>query len=132
VWRDRSQQPWENGHPEQVRLGVCGEMESGKPWRWGTTSECVLGVWRDGSQQPWKKRHPEPVHLGVCGEMEARDIIHQIVIRTLAGFCYLCQQLVYLVLGKIFLIASEIGDLLGSYQDYPTKSVSKQGAQVKS
>jgi hypothetical protein len=61
-----------------------------------------------------------------------------IVIRTLAGFCYLCQQLPHLVLSKISLIVSEIGDLLGSYQEYPTKSVSKQGeefmivAQVKS
>jgi hypothetical protein len=45
----------------------------------------------------------------------ARDGIHQMVMRTLSGFGYLCQQLTYLVLGRIFQIASKIGKLLVSY-----------------
>jgi hypothetical protein len=54
--------------------------------------------------------------------------IHQIVIRTLSGFLYLCQQLAYLVLSRIFLIASKIGELLRSCQKYP-QSVGKQGEE---
>jgi hypothetical protein len=50
---------------------------------------------------------------------------HKIVIRTLSGFCYLCQQLAYLVLRRIFMIASQIGELLGSYQKYLAKWASK-------
>jgi hypothetical protein len=42
--------------------------------------------------------------------------IHQIAIRNYTGFCYLCPQLAYLVLSAIFLIASKIGESLGSYQ----------------
>ena len=47
-------------------------------------------------------------------DMESRHGFHQIVIRTLSGFRYLCQQLAYLVLVRIFLIASKIGESLGS------------------
>jgi hypothetical protein len=54
------------------------------------------------------------------------DGIHQIVIKTLSGFRYLCQQLAYLVLSRVFLIASTIGEFLESYQEYPAKSVGKQ------
>jgi hypothetical protein len=55
--------------------------------------------------------------------------IHQIVLRTLSGFCYLCQKLAYLVLRKIFLIARKIVESLRSYQEYPAKSVGKQGEE---
>jgi hypothetical protein len=55
--------------------------------------------------------------------------IQQIVSRTLSGFCYLCQQLAYLVFSRIFLIACKIGELLGNYQEYPAKSVGKQGEE---
>jgi hypothetical protein len=48
----------------------------------------------------------------------------------LSGFCYLCQQLACLVFSRIFLIASEIGELLESYQEYPAKSVGKQGDEL--
>jgi hypothetical protein len=68
--------------------------------------------------------------MGIYGHASLKDLVTQerfIFIRTLAGFRYLCPQLAYLVLSKIFLIVSEIGDLLRSYQEYPTKSVSKQG-----
>jgi hypothetical protein len=58
-----------------------------------------------------------------------RDGIHQIVIRTLSGFRYLCQQPAYLVLSRIFLIASQIDELLKSYQDYSAKLVGKQGGE---
>jgi hypothetical protein len=58
-----------------------------------------------------------------------QDGIHQIVIRTLSGFRYLCQKLAYLVLSRIFLIASQINELLESYQDYSAKSVGKQGGE---
>jgi hypothetical protein len=44
-------------------------------------------------------------------------------------FCYLCKQLAYLVCGRIFMTSSEIGELLGSYQEYPAKFVGKQGEQ---
>jgi hypothetical protein len=57
------------------------------------------------------------------------DGIHQIVIRTLSGFRYLRQQLAYLVLSRIFLIASQIDESLESYQDYSAKSVGKQGGE---
>jgi hypothetical protein len=60
------------------------------------------------------------------GAQPSWDGFHQIVIRTLSGFRYLCQQLAYLVLSRIFLIASKIGELLGRYQEYPAKSVGKQ------
>jgi hypothetical protein len=36
------------------------------------------------------------------------DGIHQIVIRIILGFCFLCQQLIYLLLCRIFLIASMV------------------------
>jgi hypothetical protein len=52
--------------------------------------------------------------------------IHQIVIRTLSRFYYLCQQLAYIVLSRIFQIADKINELIGSYQEYPAKSVGKQ------
>jgi uncharacterized membrane protein len=54
------------------------------------------------------------------------DGIHQIVGKSLVGFRYLYQQLAYSVVSGIFLIASKIGELLGSYQEYPAKSVGKQ------
>jgi hypothetical protein len=41
----------------------------------------------------------------------------------------MCQQLVNLVISKIFLIASKIDESLGSYQEYPTLSVGKQGEE---
>jgi hypothetical protein len=44
-----------------------------------------------------------------------------------SGFHCLCPQLTYLVLCRIFLIASTIGKLIGIYQEYPAKSVGKQG-----
>jgi hypothetical protein len=44
-----------------------------------------------------------------------RNGIHQIVIRTLSIFRYLCPQLAYLVLSRIFLIATKNGELSGSY-----------------
>jgi hypothetical protein len=47
----------------------------------------------------------------------------------LSGFRYLCQQLAYLVFSRQFLIASKIGESLGSYQEYPAKSVGKQGEE---
>jgi hypothetical protein len=59
----------------------------------------------------------------------ARDGIHQMVIQTLSGFRYLCQQLAYLVLSRIFPIASQIDESLESYQDYSAKSVGKQGGE---
>jgi hypothetical protein len=40
-----------------------------------------------------------------------------------------CQQLVHLMFIGIFLIASEIGELLGIYQEYPDKSVVNQGEE---
>jgi hypothetical protein len=58
------------------------------------------------------------------------DGINQIVIRTLAGFCYLCQQLAYLLVSRIFLVAGKIGESLRSYQEYPDKSVGKQGGEI--
>jgi hypothetical protein len=58
-----------------------------------------------------------------------RDGIHQIVIRTLSGFRYLCQKLAYFVLSRIFLIASQIDESLKRYQDYSAKSVGKQGGE---
>jgi hypothetical protein len=36
----------------------------------------------------------------------------------------------YLVLGKIFMIARKIGESLRSYQEYPAKSVGKQGEEL--
>jgi hypothetical protein len=36
------------------------------------------------------------------------------------------HQLAYLKLGRIFLIASKIDELLRSYNEYPSKSVSEQ------
>jgi hypothetical protein len=48
----------------------------------------------------------------------------------LTGFCYLCQQLGYLVVSGIFLISSKVGELLWSYQEYPGKSVGKQGEEL--
>jgi hypothetical protein len=41
----------------------------------------------------------------------------------------MCQQLAYLVLGRIFLIASKIGEFFGSCPKYPAKSVGKQGGE---
>jgi hypothetical protein len=55
-----------------------------------------------------------------------RDGIRQIVIKTLPGFRYLCQQLAYLVLSRIFLIASQIDE---SLDEYSAKSVGKQGGE---
>jgi hypothetical protein len=62
-------------------------------------------------------------------QVVCRDGIHQIVIRTLSGFHYLCQELAYLVLSRIFPIASQIDESLESYQDYAAKSVGKQGGE---
>jgi hypothetical protein len=59
--------------------------------------------------------------------LQFRVGIHQIVIRTLSVFRYLCQQLAYLELSNIFLIASKIGESLRRYQEYPAKTVGKQG-----
>jgi hypothetical protein len=59
-----------------------------------------------------------------------RDGIHQIVSKSLVGVRYLCQQIGYLVASRIFLIAMEIGESLGSYQEYPAKSVGKQGEEL--
>jgi hypothetical protein len=73
------------------------------------------------------KNHLQNSHFGPRALAAARDGIYQIVFRTLSGFRYLCQQLVYTVLSRIFLIASKIGELLRSYQEYPAKSVGKQG-----
>jgi hypothetical protein len=56
--------------------------------------------------------------------------IQQIVVRDLSGLCYLCQQLVYLVDNRIFLIANKIGELLGSYQEHFAKSVGTQGEEL--
>jgi hypothetical protein len=39
----------------------------------------------------------------------------------------MCQQLAYLELSRIFLIASKIGESLGSNYEYPSKSIGKQG-----
>jgi hypothetical protein len=39
------------------------------------------------------------------------------------------QQLAYLVFCGIFLIASKIGELLGSYQEYPAKLTGKLGEE---
>jgi hypothetical protein len=58
-----------------------------------------------------------------------RNGIHQIVIRTLSTCFYMCQQLAYLVLNRIFLQAGKIGELLRIYQEYPAKSVGKQGEE---
>jgi hypothetical protein len=59
--------------------------------------------------------HPgDEANLVACAEVLIRDVIHLIVTRNLSGFCYLCQQLVYLVLSRIFLFASKIGESLGS------------------
>jgi hypothetical protein len=55
--------------------------------------------------------------------------IYQIVINTFSGFDYLCQQLAYLVLSNIFLIARQIVKFLGSYQEYPAKSEGKQNGE---
>jgi hypothetical protein len=52
----------------------------------------------------------------------------KLVIRT-KGICYPCQQLAYLGLCRIFLIARNIGDKLRSYQEYPAKLVGKQGKE---
>jgi hypothetical protein len=62
-------------------------------------------------------------------KVDSRDGIHQIVIRTLSGFRYLCQQPAYFVLSRIFLIASQIDESLESYQDYSAKLVGKQGGE---
>jgi hypothetical protein len=62
-------------------------------------------------------------------KMELWDGIHQVVIRNLSGYRYLCQQLAYLVLCRIFLKDSKIGLLLKSYQKYPAKSVGKLGEE---
>jgi hypothetical protein len=68
----------------------------------------------------------------------SRNESDQILIKTLSGFRYLCQQLALKVLGRIFLMASKIYESLRCYQEYPAKSVGKQGeefliaAQVKS
>jgi hypothetical protein len=40
----------------------------------------------------------------------------------------MCHQLAYVVLSGIFLIASKIGESLGS-PEYPDKSVGKQGGE---
>jgi hypothetical protein len=66
------------------------------------------------------------------------DGIHQIFKGTLSRFCYLSQQLAYLVISRIFLIATKFGESLGSCQEYFAKSVGRQrrefliGALVKS
>jgi hypothetical protein len=52
----------------------------------------------------------------------ARGEIHEIGIRN-----FLVCQLAYLVFSRIFLVAREIGESLGSYLEYPDKSVGKQG-----
>jgi hypothetical protein len=52
--------------------------------------------------------------------------IHQIVIRTLSGFRYLCKTLAYLVFSRIFVIARKIGESLGSSHEYSAKSAGKQ------
>jgi hypothetical protein len=67
--------------------------------------------------------------LSVFLAVHLRGKIRQIVIRTLSGFRYLCQQLAYLVHSRIFLIASQIDESLGSYQDYSAKLVGKQGGE---
>jgi hypothetical protein len=46
--------------------------------------------------------------------LEDRNGIHQIVIRILSGFCYLCQQFAYYVLSGIFMTASQIDESLRS------------------
>jgi hypothetical protein len=56
-----------------------------------------------------------------------RGGIHQLVIKTLSGFRHVCQQLAYFAFNRIFLIASKILKLFGSYQEYSAKSVGKQG-----
>jgi hypothetical protein len=61
--------------------------------------------------------------------MTAWNGIHQIINRNLSAFRYLCQQLVYQVLSGIFWIASKNGELLWSYQQYPAKSMGKQGEE---
>jgi hypothetical protein len=55
--------------------------------------------------------------------------IYQLVIRNLSGFRYLCQQLAYLVLSRIFIIASKIDESLGSYQEYPSIALGKQAGK---
>jgi hypothetical protein len=57
------------------------------------------------------------------------DIIYQIAIRTLSGLCYLCQQLAFVLLSGIFLIASKTVASLSSYREYPAKSVGKHGEE---
>jgi hypothetical protein len=41
----------------------------------------------------------------------------------------MCQQLACLVICRIFLIAGKMVEALGSYQEYPAKSVGKQGEE---
>jgi hypothetical protein len=65
----------------------------------------------------------------ICASWQSRYGIHQIVIRTLSGFCYLCQQPAYLVISRIFLIASQVDESLESYQDYSAKLEGKQGGE---
>jgi hypothetical protein len=67
--------------------------------------------------------------MSMVQDLSIRDGIHPIVLRTLSGFCYLCQQLAYLVDSRIFLMNSKIGESLRSYQEYPAKSVGKQGEE---
>jgi hypothetical protein len=43
----------------------------------------------------------------------------------------MCQQVDYLVLSRIFLITSEIGELLESYQEYPATSVDEEGGEFR-
>jgi hypothetical protein len=63
--------------------------------------------------------------------LEKRATFSNIIVGliTLSGFRYLCQELAYLVLSRIFPIASQIDELLESYQDYAAKSVGKQGGE---
>jgi hypothetical protein len=59
----------------------------------------------------------KPMQLISVRPLDQRwDRIHQIVSNSLAGLFYLCHQHTYLVVSRIFLIASKIGELLGSYQ----------------
>jgi hypothetical protein len=57
--------------------------------------------------------------------------VQQIVIRTLSGFCYLCQQLTYYVYSRICMIAIKMMNHSGSYQEYPSKSLVKQGGEFQ-
>ena len=60
------------------------------------------------------------VHLGRDSPNSYQDFIRiSLPVSTIA----------YLVLGRIFLIASKIGESRGSKQEYPAKSVGKQGEE---